>query len=180
MQLPMDSVAQVAAYTTSADVRAYLALAIDLAKGLAWPITLAWLLLAFRAPLTAVLERSRQTTIKVAGAEISMSASEAGEALADFFTEVEVLLSEHLTLEQKDLFVRIGRQPHTPQVRDILPDFSRETTSHEALRALKKASFVRPIGGGQWSATRHIEVTTLGRLVLKHKRELLMPTAPAR
>ena len=41
------------------------------------------------------------------------------------------------------------------------------------LRALRGVYFLRPVEGGTWQASKHIEVTTLGRLVAKHKREQL-------
>ncbi len=75
--------------------------------------------------------------------------------------------------------MQIGRRPRSPQLCGVIPEFSRETPPHRALRDLRAAYFIRPVGGGQWAATRYIEVTTLGRLVLKHQRDLLVPVAVA-
>ena len=162
-----------ATYPLSAEVRAYAALAIDLVKAILWPAVAALVLLRFREVIVQAIGRSKKMVFKIAGAEVELSAGEVSEALSEVFGEIDVLLEEHLSTEEKHLFLQILNRPRPPKVEAVLPEFERNTPAHKNLRALRGAYFIRPIEGGTWQRWKHIEVTTLGRVVAKHKRAAL-------
>jgi hypothetical protein len=93
--------------------------------------------------------------------------------LRDVFGEIDTIIREHLKHEERNLFLRILASPE-PTVRELLPQFVRnDSDEHKWLRALRGVYFIRPRGGGRWELDSVIEVTTLGRLVQKHKAEAL-------
>lgn len=162
----------------SAEVRAYLALVVDLLGAVAWPITLAFVLVKFRDIIAGAVGRSKELILKIAGAEIKLTGAEAADALSDLFAELDTVLDSHLTAEERAFFLRVLSLPRVPTVSELLPDFQRNTPEHKMLRALRGVYFIRPSEGGPWQANKHVQVTTLGRIVAQHKRDRLMAGPP--
>jgi hypothetical protein len=162
----------------SAEIRQYLQLLIDLLKALAWPATLIALVFWFRDSLQQAISQSRETVIEMAGAKIRITAQEAVDAVSDVFSEVDTILREHLTTEERQLFSKIVKAPHTLTVKDIFPEFKRETPEHKMLRALRGVFFIRPVERGGWQPFKRVEVTTFGRLVAHHRLDLLSSPVP--
>lgn len=157
----------------SAEVREYLGLLVEFVEAMAWPAMLAFILLRFKSIIIDWLRRGKKIVLKVAGAEVEFTASEAADALTDVFNEFDVILNSHLTDQEKRLFLKINAASRAPLVKDILPSFKRNSSDHKQLRALRGAYFIRPIEGGRWQEDNHIEITNLGKLVARHKGHLL-------
>jgi hypothetical protein len=155
----------------------YLQLLIDLLKAVAWPATVFLLVWGFRGSLRQAISRSRETVIKMAGAEIRLTASEAVDAVSDIFSEVDAILRDHLTTQEKHLFSKIVRASRALAVEDLFPGFQRDPEQLKMLRALRGVYFIRPVEGGRWQPGKHVEVTSFGRLVARHRSESLSPSA---
>lgn len=152
----------------------YFEILVDFLKTLAWPVSVVIILFYYKNEIIQLLQGSQETVIKIPGAEFKVRAKEVTDALTDIFSEIDTILKSHLTQEQKNLFLRILSVPTSPKVEDIYPGFVRETHKHKMLRALRGVYFIRPVEGKQWEANKHIEVTNLGRIVARHKRDALM------
>jgi hypothetical protein len=157
----------------SEEIRQYLEIAVELLKTIVWPFIVIILLLRFQDVIRNAFSRSKETFIKIGGAEFKLTAGEAADALSDVFNEIDSILESHLTREEKKLFLKIISVPKTLAVQDLFSGFRRDTDEHKMLRALRGVYFIRPVEGGTWKTDKHIEVTNLGRLVARHKRDVL-------
>jgi hypothetical protein len=157
----------------SAEIRRYCEIVIELLKAIAWPLFGVVVIIRFQEVIKNAFSRSKETTIKIAGAEFKLTAGEAADALSDVFNEIDSILESHLTKEEKVLFLKVIRAPKTLMVEDLFPGFKRDTDQHKMLRALRGVYFIRPVEGGTWRSEKHIELTNLGRLVARHKKDIL-------
>lgn len=132
----------------SAEIREYLKIIIELVKAIAWPIFGLIILLRFQDVIRNAFGLSKETIIKIAGAEFKLTAAEAADALSDVFSEIDSILESHLTEEEKRLFMRIISIPKVLTVQEVFPSFGRNTDEHKMLRALRGVYFIRPIEGG--------------------------------
>jgi hypothetical protein len=153
-------------YPLSAEVRAYVAIFV-------WPIFAAIVLFVFRNTIRQAVSSGRKVIVKVLGTEIELSEGEASSALNDVFREIDLVLTQKVTAKSKDLFVTILAYPAPPKVSDVIPGFERGSDAHTNLGILRSAYFIRPVEGGRWQSQKHIEVTTLGRIVEKHRFAVL-------
>ncbi|HWO10582.1 MAG TPA: hypothetical protein VNN80_13915 [Polyangiaceae bacterium] len=167
------------AFPFSREVREYLLLLVQLLGAVAWPIAVTVILYFFRDVIARALGRNRDLVVNVAGVEIRLSAGEAKDALQEVFAEIDTVIAEQLTDEERQLFLRILESRRTVEVNRLLPGFARDTPEHQWLRALRGAYFIRPAEGGPWRRDKHVEVTTLGRLVGKFKRDALINLEPS-
>lgn len=161
----------------STEIREYIKLLIDLLKATAWPIALAALLIYYRSIIANALSRSKELLIKIAGNEFKLTTTEATSALTDIFGEIDVLVRDHLTTDEKLLLLKVGGfTPYQYTVIEAVPTFTHELNSPtlKMLRALRGAYLVRPLEGGKWRPEKHIQLTNFGSLVLKYKREALL------
>jgi hypothetical protein len=53
------------------------------------------------------------------------------------------------------------------RVGDLCSGFRRGSAEHTALRQLRDAQFIRPIGGGRWKADSMIEIKPFGAIMWK-------------
>src|SRR5262249_31747678 len=61
------------------------------------------------------------------------------------------------------------------RVKDIYPNFKRDTPAHEVLRGLRDAQFIRPVDSGRFHPDSVLQMKQFGRLMLQHQREYILP-----
>ncbi len=143
-------------------------------------VVLVVFVLIFRKELSLFLFKLTEIRVTLpGGVKIDLTGNDAAAIATDLLREIDKLLKEHLTPEEKRLFLDVLRHRNPPLVTDVLPDFdeSRPPALLKQLRALRGAYFIRPVEGSRWLPQKHIQVTTLGQIVAKHRRSLLESTA---
>jgi hypothetical protein len=145
---------------------------VDLLRTIIWPLVIIFLFSRFGADISALLTRTRQFVVKVAGVEVTFSGAEAGPLLAAVLSEV-AQAARSFTAQESRLFDKISGTSGSPTVDEITQAvfgraFKRgdDSDEHKAFRALHRANLIRPAEGDSWQPEKHPELTTLGRLVL--------------
>lgn len=156
------------------EIREYLKIIVELIKVLIWPGLIAILLWRFKYLIDNVVHRSNEVSVKAFGTEFKLTRTEATETLSAIFNEIESAFKKRLTADEKMLFLKILDFPKPPSVEDVLPDFKREEQQLKMLRALRGVGFINPVEGKEWTSEKHIEVTNLGKIIARYKRDILM------
>jgi hypothetical protein len=127
---------------------------VDLIKAAAWPAVAVFALIRYREVL---IKLARQTKIKFSFANVDMEVT-----LAELETSVEESLRGHpLVAEQWDWLRRLRDQGPTMY----------EPVYYLDLRPLRNSGLIREYPEGWLSNANWIEITTLGRLLLRAKEE---------
>jgi hypothetical protein len=128
----------------------------------------------FRKELSTFLLRLSKLIITgPAGVKIEMSGDTAAHIATDLLNEIDTLITKHLKPEEVQLFLNLLAMPPLPSVSQVFPNFQRGSREHSMLRALRGVYFIRPKEGSVWEREKHIEITTLGKIVGQHKRDVL-------
>jgi hypothetical protein len=85
--------------------------------------------------------------------------------LGDILREMRTITGALNTADREMLRHLMSRPSGSLKVIDIYPNFTRESDEHTALRRLREAQFIRPLGNGNWQAGKFIEIKSFGRLM---------------
>jgi hypothetical protein len=139
---------------------------------IAWPITALIITFYFRIPLRSLLDRLADSlkikSLKFVflGSEVELTPEQAKDTLDEMLKEIVEAMNQ-LSLDEVNLFLRIDDANGHLAVRDLIPDFKRQSTEHAQLRSLRDWKLIRPIEGGNWQPEKHPIVTQFGRMVHK-------------
>jgi hypothetical protein len=83
-------------------------------------------------------------------------------AVLDEMRSITARLGEDEKRKLEDI---MSRPSGSLLVADVYDDFVRGNKRHDALRAMRDAQFIRPVGGGPWEENKRIEIKAFGRLM---------------
>lgn len=136
------------------------------------PIALA---VAFRKPLAAKIAASHEFEFEWGTLKLRMKGSEADRVLQALIQEMRVLIDKVSAADRRLVLTKVEAGDGTVQVKDIYPNFRRNTPEHDVLRGLRDAQFIRPVGSGQFHQDSTLQMKQFGRLMLQHQREYILP-----
>ncbi len=139
---------------------------VRIAEVAAWPVVVLILAVLYWKFIT---HRDRIEVSLPGGVQVQLSSKAAGQELSTLFREFHVVYRSLLKESERRLFRQFLACRGTPTVRDLLPNFSRESEEQlGGLRALRGLGLITPVGGGSWSEDSQITVTEFGRALITY------------
>jgi hypothetical protein len=142
----------------------------------AWPIITIGIVSVFYTQLAALLSKLADSLsikglkVKLFGAEIEVTPDQADRALNEMMGEVAESMNG-LSQSEIELFERVREARGERTVRDLIPEFTRGSDSHNELRRLRDRKLIRPSEGGKWEAAKHPVVTRFAEIFLTLKNQ---------
>jgi hypothetical protein len=149
---------------------------IKLLSVVAWPVITIGIVSAFYFQLAALLSKLAESLsikaikVKLLGAEIEVTPDQADRALNEMMEEVAESLNG-LSPSEIGLFDRVRESRGERTVKDLIPEFTRGSDSHNELRRLRDRKLIRPSEGGKWEAGKRPVVTRFAEIFLKLKNQ---------
>jgi hypothetical protein len=147
----------------------------DALHNLAWPIVVLVALVIFRAPLTHLITRIKGLKFRMeGGGEFELTAAQVRGIAEDLLLEADALIRD-LGPPEKKILARIVSSPRALTVEQAVPGFTRGSPELYSLRKLRNCQLIRPVGGGRFEADKYIEIKRFGQVLLKLRRDQLIP-----
>jgi len=148
---------------------------IELVISLFWATVSLYVVIEYRKPLTQIASRIRTFRLRIPnGPELEITADDAFKLAQNLLEEVDELI-KNLDDKDKDLLEQVCRS-NKITVEDLIPEFKRDSPEHQSLRKLRDCQLIKPKEPGQWDSKKEIIVKPFGRILLKIRKEVLLPS----
>jgi hypothetical protein len=140
----------------------------------AWPTVTIGIVSVFYTQLAALLSKLADSLsiktikIKLLGAEIEVTPDQADHALNEMMEEAAESLNG-LSQSEIRLFEKVREARGERTLQELIPEFTRNSDSHEELRRLRDRKLIRPNEGGKWELGKRPVVTRFAEIFLKLK-----------
>lgn len=141
----------------------------------AWPVLVLVAMIIFRTQLAHLITRIRGFKFHTKGGQVfELSTTEVSSIAQDLLLETDALIRD-LDEPAKKILARIVASPRSLTVEQAAPGFTRGSPEHDSLRKLRDCQLIRPVEGGRFQPEKHIEIKRFGQVLLKLRREQLVP-----
>jgi hypothetical protein len=149
---------------------------VKLLSVVAWPVITIGIVSVFYTQLAALLSKLADSlsikgiTVKLLGAEIEVTPDQADRALNEMMEEVAESMNG-LSQSEIELFERVREARGERTIHDLIPEFTRESDSHNELRRLRDRKLIRPSEGGKWEGGKRPVVTRFAEIFWKLRNQ---------
>ncbi len=148
---------------------------IELITSFFWAFVSVYVVIQYRKPITQIVSRLRTFRLKIPnGPEMEITADQAVDLAQDLLDEVDELIKD-LDDQDKSLLNKVYRSNRLITVEELIPGFERDSPEHQRLRKLRDCQLIKPNEPGQWDSRKNIVIKPFGRILLKIKKEVLLP-----